>query len=317
LEVNQTIPVLPCIRALISFSGGPSGLILARLLQLKSISFDLFELESSPTERPQGGSLDIHRDSGQIALAEAGLIPEFEEHARYDAAKFRFLDKDGSIVLEESGEKWDWLNERPEIDRATLRMILLNSLKDGTVKWGKKVVGVSELESSTKEDPKFGLTLDDGTVEKEYDLVVGADGSWTRVRKLLANVKPSYSGVTLLEGTINNLTERFPEISQRINGGSCFQIGDGKVIIGQIMSGDSLRIYAVVSVPEDWASTCGIKWADEEKSKTALIEAKYQDWDDLGKSIILRSEGPLIVRPLYMLPVDFEWETRPGYVPSL
>jgi 2-polyprenyl-6-methoxyphenol hydroxylase-like FAD-dependent oxidoreductase len=301
----------------IPFVGGPSGLILARLLQLKSISFDLFEADSSPTERPQGGTLDIHRDTGQVALTEAGLFPEFEKYARYDAAKMKFLDKDGTVVLEDSGEKWDWLNERPEIDRVVLRSILLNSLKEGTVKWGKKVVGISELENSTKEDPKFSVTLADGSIEKEYDLVVGADGTWTRVRNLLANVKPFYAGVTLVEGTINNVTERFPELAQRINGGSCFQIGDGKVIIGQLMSGDSLRVYAAVRAPEGWGSTCGINWADEEKSKADLIETTYQDWDDLGKNMVLRSDGPLIVRPLYMLPVDFEWKTRPGYVPTI
>src|SRR5205809_821255 len=52
---------------------GPCGLTLARLLQQKGADVRVFELESSTAARNQGGSLDLHEDSGQLALRKAGL----------------------------------------------------------------------------------------------------------------------------------------------------------------------------------------------------------------------------------------------------
>ena len=50
---------------------GPGGLTLARLLHVAGIKTSLFERESSATKRPQGGTLDLHTESGQLALARA------------------------------------------------------------------------------------------------------------------------------------------------------------------------------------------------------------------------------------------------------
>lgn len=43
---------------------GPGGLVLARLLHLANVSFTLYEAEPSRTSREQGGSLDLHEESG-------------------------------------------------------------------------------------------------------------------------------------------------------------------------------------------------------------------------------------------------------------
>ena len=61
---------------------GPSGLTLANLLQQYNISFTVYELETVTNERNQGGTLDLHAESGQLALREAGLYDEFKKNAR-------------------------------------------------------------------------------------------------------------------------------------------------------------------------------------------------------------------------------------------
>lgn len=64
---------------------GPSGLVLGRLLQIAGIEYTIFDRDESPTSNiGQGGMLDIHTDSGQLALRGAGLIEEFEKVARYE-----------------------------------------------------------------------------------------------------------------------------------------------------------------------------------------------------------------------------------------
>ncbi|WP_164076144.1 FAD-dependent monooxygenase, partial [Stenotrophomonas maltophilia] len=44
--------------------GGLGGLTLARILHLNGIMATVFELDAHPLARPQGGSLDMHAETG-------------------------------------------------------------------------------------------------------------------------------------------------------------------------------------------------------------------------------------------------------------
>jgi 2-polyprenyl-6-methoxyphenol hydroxylase-like FAD-dependent oxidoreductase len=71
---------------------GLGGLICARVLQRHGHAVTVFEREPSPDARPQGGTLDMHPDSGQIALRTAGLLDEFTALARPEGQEWRLLD---------------------------------------------------------------------------------------------------------------------------------------------------------------------------------------------------------------------------------
>ncbi|MEI9963470.1 MAG: FAD-dependent monooxygenase [Caulobacteraceae bacterium] len=73
--------------------GGPGGLMLARLLQVRGVPVVVFERDSHPTYRPQGGSLDLHAQTGLRALRLAGLETAFLAHARPED------QGDGSMTL--------------------------------------------------------------------------------------------------------------------------------------------------------------------------------------------------------------------------
>ena len=71
---------------------GPGGLTLARILYLHGIHATVFEREAFSSVRPQGGSLDMHADSGQFAIRCAGLSEQFQRIARYEDQESRIYD---------------------------------------------------------------------------------------------------------------------------------------------------------------------------------------------------------------------------------
>jgi FAD binding domain len=91
---------------------GPGGLLLARYLQRNFIHCKIYEKEPSEHHRAQGGSLDLHEHSGQLALKEAGLIEEFWKYARREGEQMKIYDKTGKLWLNSESD-----NGRPEIDR--------------------------------------------------------------------------------------------------------------------------------------------------------------------------------------------------------
>lgn len=127
--------------------GGPGGLTLARILQTRGIAATVFEQESSSTARWQGGSLDLHSESGLFALHLAGLDAAFRAVARYEDQNARWIDKSGTPFFEMTHEPGE--GNRPEIDRAELRTMLLRSLDPGVVQWGRSVRSIQPLGDGT------------------------------------------------------------------------------------------------------------------------------------------------------------------------
>src|SRR6185369_16281131 len=115
--------------------GGMAGLTLARLLQMKQADVRVYERDVNREVRVQGSTLDLHEGSGLEAMKRAGLLEEFYKHHRPVASRMRIVDKDLTVQFDDHDLEETIAEHRPEIDRAPLRDILLNSLKPGTVIW--------------------------------------------------------------------------------------------------------------------------------------------------------------------------------------
>ncbi|MFC0182726.1 FAD-dependent oxidoreductase [Pseudarcicella hirudinis] len=114
--------------------GGPGGLTLARLLQMNGLDVKVYERDTDKDARAKGATLDLHEESGLLALREAGLMDEFKANYRPGADKLRIIDKQANIVWDDSANREEE-SSRPEIDRGPLQKILLDSLQTGTVVW--------------------------------------------------------------------------------------------------------------------------------------------------------------------------------------
>jgi 2-polyprenyl-6-methoxyphenol hydroxylase-like FAD-dependent oxidoreductase len=83
------------------------------------------------------------------------------------------MDPTGTILFHHTPGKAT--SFKPEIDRGQLRDLLLNSLQPGTVHWGHTL----QSRRGPAEGPRQ-LHFADGTTI-EADLVIGADGAWSKV----------------------------------------------------------------------------------------------------------------------------------------
>lgn len=292
---------------------GPGGLTLARLLQKSSIPVVIYEAEPSRNTRNQGGTLDLHPRAGQLALKEAGLLSENQKHFRPEGEASKILKFDGKVlwddnVLEEWRPREEGEQERPEIDRVVLRDILLDSLMPGTIQWGKTLLGVQEDE---KKKGIFNLSFSDGTMEMGVDLLIGADGAWSKVRHLVTEEKPFYAGVTAIELWANDVDKMNPWLGKYVGQGSLFMFDEGRAIMCQRQGSGAIRAYATVRQPENWAEACGIDWQAPD-AREKLVKEYFDDCGEELKRVVLESKDMLIPRKCSMMPVGVSWKTRPG-----
>ena len=284
---------------------GPAGITLGRLLHLANIACTIFEGEASASVRTQGGTLDLHTDSGVAAFKQCKLFDDFLKYARYDGEALKLCDKDFRTYISIGGAKSETKLGRPEIDREKLRQILLESLPEGMVKWGHRLRSVEE------ENGEFVLKFDKST-ERGFDLIVGADGAWSKVRPLLTDVVPEYSGVGGIWGNISNAKERYPDLDKLVNRGSLFTFSDKKSIMAQQLGNGSLHVSAAWVRSENWMKERNMDLASQGSIDSVIAET-FKDWDErLVKFIQVMDLDEVLQRNLYMLPVGTRWKNRVG-----
>lgn len=292
---------------------GPAGCTLARLLIHNDAPVDItvFEGDKSLDARSQGGTLDLHKDSGLEAIRRCGLYDEYLKYARFDGEAFTVANKDLKKFICMAGADEKSSGGRPEIDRIRLREILVNSLPEGMVRWGWHLKSVEEVENGS-----FNLHFRDQGLQSGFDLIVGAEGAWSKVRTVLSDDRPYYFGVSGIGLSISDPQERCPDLNKLVNRGSMFAFSDAKSIMAQQMGDGSLSVSTWGTHAEDYIKKFDNKAEREIEAETesikALLRKEYEGWHPLLLQIIEMVDGPVVPRNLHMLPVGTKWRHRPG-----
>lgn len=171
--------------------GGPAGLALAAGLQQQGIDYTVYE-RSGRNASPRGGCLDLHPGSGQRAMREGGVFEEFKKQSRVGDATIHLLYNQKGEQVFKFGEGRD----APEIDRWAIREVLLTGIPGEKVVWSKNLQSAARDESG-----QVVLTFTDGTIASGFKLVVGADGTASKIRHLV--------GICALESYIYALLTGF------------------------------------------------------------------------------------------------------------
>ncbi|MDT0433845.1 MULTISPECIES: FAD-dependent oxidoreductase [Streptomyces] len=277
---------------------GLGGLMLARVLQTHGVTTTIHEAEVSATARAQGGLLDIHEETGQVALRAAGLHREFRALVRPGEDAKRVVDRDGTLLFDLPADPG---SARPEVDRGELRRLLLDSLAPGTIRWGHKVTEVRHLPGGGGE-----LAFAGGDTARA-DIVVGADGAWSKVRPLLTPAQPLYSGTCFVEIGLSPARRRAGLAA--IGGGTLMAVEPGKGIIAHRCADGSVRGYAALNRPEAWMRA--IDTADPAAALRRLA-AEFEGWSPSLTAYVAESDLEPWLRPIHALPVGVAWERVPG-----
>ncbi|WCM24695.1 FAD-dependent monooxygenase [Paraburkholderia bryophila] len=279
---------------------GLGGLTLARVLHVHGIAATIYEAEASADARAQGGMLDIHENNGQLALKAAGLFDRFVEIIHPGGQATRVLDKDGAVLFDHPD---DGSGGRPEVPRGALRRILLDSLPADTVRWGHKVTEVVALGGG-----RHVLTFANGATVTT-DLLVGADGAWSKIRALVSDARPAYVGTSFIETYLFDSDIRHKASAEAVGGGALFAMTPGKGIAAHREPDGVLHTYVQLNKPKDWIDSIDFS---EPATALARVAEEFDGWAVALKALITDGETDPVPRPIHALPVEHRWSRVPG-----
>lgn len=282
---------------------GPAGLTLARLLHVSeaNVDFTVYERDASATSRLDlGGCLDLHTDTGLLAIRKCRLWDAFQNFARYEGEELIMADKNATELVHAKGGDRD----RPEIDRWQLKQMLVDSVPADRVRWGRKLKQVTE----------HGMLKFEGQEEADgpFDLIVGADGAWSKVRMRLNGLVPTYAGVSGYEMDIKKPEETCPQVNKRVGRGAFFSSSDRKMLNAQRLADDSLKVRSWFLCPEGEAQN-NLEKFGKEKTLDGIFE-RYAGWAPEITDFFKQGDVDTLRHwTLYELPVGCKWEHKRGF----
>jgi 2-polyprenyl-6-methoxyphenol hydroxylase-like FAD-dependent oxidoreductase len=302
--------------------GGPSGLALGHLLHRRGIRAIIYELRAKPTQEElakPSGMLDLHEESGLMAMRECGLWDGFQAAVGDCSESTRVVNADGAVLHTDEGE----LASRPEIARNALTNLLIQNVPSDIIKWNHKITSVQSNRNATTGATEITLNFGANGVAT-YDFVVGADGAWSRIRKLMSDAQPFYNGAQFVTATVRHASTKYPHLVKLNGSGTLYALGGGNAIMTHRGPQDSIRVHAAVSTPQEhWAAANGLEGKTAAEVKATLLDDDklFRKWAPTLKDLLATAcneetkDKPgceADIKPLYMLPVGHHWKHRTG-----
>lgn len=179
---------------------------------------------------------------------------------------------------------------------------MLNALEPGTIKWGHGLESCRRIDNDNYE-----LIFIDKSIESvQSRLLIGADGTFSRVRAILHDQVPTYSGITMYDLSIPaaNMT---PELKEFTGAGSAFVLNEGLGLLPQMNSGGRCKVYASLQKPVEWVDQNPLP----ESGKREWIAQFYKGWcRGLAEKLIMAAEEETAVaRRIYGFAATLEWDS--------
>ena len=277
---------------------GPVGLTLAKLLQQNDIDITVYERDKDPQARIWGGTLDLHKSSGQEAIKKAGLLQTY-----YDLALpmgINFADEKGNILSTRKPTAENQF-DNPEINRNALRKMLLDSLKSETVFWDSKLIALEELNGKWVLDfeNKPGVTA---------DFVIIANGGMSKARKFVSDSEVEETGTFIIQGDVYSPETNCPEFFQLCDGNRLMAAHRGNLLVANPFNNGVLSYGIIFKKPEEWNNEEGLNFQNTDSVIKFLLN-KLSNWSEAYKQLI-RSTTFFVGLPTRKFPLDKPWKNN-------
>jgi tetracycline resistance monooxygenase len=277
---------------------GPVGLTMASLLQQSNIDVIVYERDADSKARIWGGTLDLHKTSGQEAMKKAGLV-----QAYYDLALpmgVNFADEKGNILATRNPTPENQF-DNPEINRNALRTMLLDSLKSDTVVWDRKLTRLEE------QNGKWILNFDNKPAATA-DFIIIANGGMSKARSFISDTKVEETGTFIIQGDIYEPETNCPDFFQLCNGNRLMTAHQGNLLVANPFNNGALSYGIIFKKPEDWNNGKGLDYQNTNSVAEFLLN-RLSNWGEAYKQLI-RSTTFFVGLPIKIFPLNKLWKSN-------
>ncbi|TZF99040.1 FAD-dependent monooxygenase (plasmid) [Chryseobacterium panacisoli] len=275
---------------------GPVGLTMAVLLQQKGVEVKVYERDLNAETRVWGGTLDLHQESGQKAMKKAGLLNKYYEMALPMGVKI--ADEHCNILFTKDITPENQY-DNPEINRNHLREMLLASLSDNTVIWDMNFTGMEE------NDGKWILHFKDKP-DVTADLVIGANGGMSKVRKYVTDTEVEDTGTFIIQGDVPQPEKTCPEFFRWCEGKRPMAAFEGNLLVANPYNNGALTYGVIFKKPEEWKDGCTLDFQNTEQVRRFLTK-RFFAWNELYQQLFL-STSFFVGLPTRKIPLDKSWK---------
>ncbi len=277
---------------------GPVGLTLARLLQQKGVDVTVYERDANPEARIWGGTLDLHKNSGQKAMQKAGLLNTYYKLAVPMGANITDEQGNTLFVKEITPEK---KNDNPEINRNYLRKMLLDSLDDNTVVWNSKCIGIEP------QADKWLLRFENQP-DAYADMVIGANGGMSKIRRYVTDAVVEETGTIIIQGDVPQPKLNCPEFHELCNGHRLMTAHQGTLLVANPFNKGSLTYGIILQEPKEWKENRRPNFQDRDSIITFLLN-RLPSWDHRYHQLI-KATVIFAGLPAKKLPLNEPWKSN-------
>lgn len=283
-------------KQVVIIGAGPVGLTMARLLQQKGINVAVYERDKDPQSRVWGGTLDLHKNTGQMALLKAGLLEKY--YAMALPMGIIMADEQGWVLARRTPVPENQY-DNPEINRNDLRKMLLDSLTVNTVIWDSKCTGLEP------QDGKWLLHFENKP-DVTADVVIGANGGMSNIRDYVTDVEVEETGTFIIQGDIAQPELKCPEFCRLCDGNRLMAAWQGNSLVANPRNGDLLSYGVIFRKPDEWLGGRGLNFNDTD-SITAFLSSRLCRWDKRYHQLF-HSTSFFVGLPTRVLPLCKPWK---------
>jgi tetracycline 11a-monooxygenase, tetracycline resistance protein len=281
---------------------GPVGLTMAKLLQQKGVDVTVYERDKNAQARIWGGTLDLHKHSGQEAMKEAGLLENYYTIAI--PMGVIIADEQGNILSTKTTTPENRYNN-PEINRNDLRKMLLDSLTTDTVLWDRKCTGLEQQNQPGGQEGGKWLLHFENKPDAIADLIIVANGGMSKVRSFVTDTEVEDTGTFIIQADVPQPKKNCPDFFQLCNGNRLMTAYQGSLLVANPYNGGTLTYGIIFKRSGEWVNDNDIDFLHTEGIRAFLLE-RFTDWDERYQQLF-RAATSFWGLPTRKLPLDKPW----------